>query len=295
MLASEGDRGERLSAPVGTTEEEIALVQLQRLSSSSSASDSATEPFCCGVILGGYDRDGPQLYMVEPSGISYRMLLKMHQKLMVEVVRRLQPSEWRSREKATSALDQLHEVEKEVKSLRTITQRMILTRDEMEEVVLKRCWLARCGSLCVRYGIHAEIAGARHEYYGQFVFDGEIMNDESTNLTAENSYKNVADADNSDDNKTKPNSIEEIKEVAPTTDGKVHRRSESDPIQDIIPVDSTPAPSVGMTGHATNSESLPPWKEELGCLVQGGVPMSLRGEVTNNSAFIGLSLSRIPL
>ncbi|KAL8479253.1 hypothetical protein ACS0TY_026210 [Phlomoides rotata] len=143
---------EGLSAPVGTTEEEIALVQLQRLSSSSSASDSATEPFCCGVILGGYDRDGPQLYMVEPSGISYRLLLKMYQKLMVEVVRRLQPSEWRSREEATSALDQLHEVEKEVKSLRTITQRMILTRDEMEEVVLKRCWLARCGSLCVRYG-----------------------------------------------------------------------------------------------------------------------------------------------
>ncbi|KAG0454332.1 hypothetical protein HPP92_025636 [Vanilla planifolia] len=25
-------------------------------------------PFGCGVILGGYDRDGPQLYMVEPSG-----------------------------------------------------------------------------------------------------------------------------------------------------------------------------------------------------------------------------------
>lgn len=36
-----------------------------------------------------------------------------------------------AREEATSALDQLHEVEKEVKSLRTITQRMILTRDEM--------------------------------------------------------------------------------------------------------------------------------------------------------------------
>ncbi|KAK6120423.1 hypothetical protein DH2020_045837 [Rehmannia glutinosa] len=29
-------------------------------------------PFGCGVILGGYDRDGPQLYMVEPSGVSYR-------------------------------------------------------------------------------------------------------------------------------------------------------------------------------------------------------------------------------
>lgn len=28
-------------------------------------------PFGCGVILGGYDRDGPQMYMVEPSGVSY--------------------------------------------------------------------------------------------------------------------------------------------------------------------------------------------------------------------------------
>ncbi|KAL6530615.1 Phosphoprotein associated with glycosphingolipid-enriched microdomains 1 [Orobanche minor] len=29
-------------------------------------------PFGSGVILSGYDRDGPQLYMVEPSGVSYR-------------------------------------------------------------------------------------------------------------------------------------------------------------------------------------------------------------------------------
>uniref|UniRef100_A0A0D9WI04 Proteasome subunit alpha type n=1 Tax=Leersia perrieri TaxID=77586 RepID=A0A0D9WI04_9ORYZ len=29
-------------------------------------------PFGCGVILGGYDRDGPQLYMIEPSGLSYK-------------------------------------------------------------------------------------------------------------------------------------------------------------------------------------------------------------------------------
>ncbi|KAK6157448.1 hypothetical protein DH2020_011696 [Rehmannia glutinosa] len=60
---------------------------------------------------------------------------------------------------------ELHDVEREVKSLRTMTQRMILTQEEMEEVVLKRCWLARCWSLCVRYGIHADIAGARHEYW----------------------------------------------------------------------------------------------------------------------------------
>lgn len=30
---------------------------------------------------------------------------------------------------------------------------------------------------------------------------------------------------------------------------------------------------------ASSPKSLPPWKEELECLVQGGVPMALRGEV----------------
>ncbi|GJZ68597.1 proteasome subunit alpha type-3 [Tanacetum coccineum] len=36
-------------------------------------------PFGYGVILGGYDRDGPQLYMVEPSGVSYGLLAE-HQR-----------------------------------------------------------------------------------------------------------------------------------------------------------------------------------------------------------------------
>ncbi|XP_057812295.1 coiled-coil domain-containing protein SCD2-like [Salvia miltiorrhiza] len=73
-----------------------------------------------------------------------------------------------ARDEATSALDQLNEAEQEVKSLRITTQRMILTREEMEEVVLKRCWLARCWSLCIRHGIHADIAEARHEYWSRF-------------------------------------------------------------------------------------------------------------------------------
>uniref|UniRef100_A0A5B7B988 Coiled-coil domain-containing protein SCD2 n=1 Tax=Davidia involucrata TaxID=16924 RepID=A0A5B7B988_DAVIN len=73
-----------------------------------------------------------------------------------------------AREEATSALEQLHEAESEIKSLRTMTQRMILTQEEMEEVVLKRCWLARYWSLCVNHGIHAEIAGARYEYWSSF-------------------------------------------------------------------------------------------------------------------------------
>ncbi|KAL8031901.1 hypothetical protein ABFX02_13G059400 [Erythranthe guttata] len=70
-----------------------------------------------------------------------------------------------AREEAASAMEQLHDVEREVKSLQIVTQRMILTQEEMEEVVLKRCWLARCWSLCVKHGIHAEIAGSRHDYW----------------------------------------------------------------------------------------------------------------------------------
>ncbi|KAL5770768.1 hypothetical protein ACOSP7_014922 [Xanthoceras sorbifolium] len=67
-----------------------------------------------------------------------------------------------------SALELLQEAENELKSLRTLTQRMILTQEEMEEVVLKRCWLARYWSLCVQHGIHAEIARAKHEYWSSF-------------------------------------------------------------------------------------------------------------------------------
>ncbi|EXB67661.1 hypothetical protein L484_010229 [Morus notabilis] len=70
-----------------------------------------------------------------------------------------------ARDEATSALENLHEAERELKSLQIATQRMILTKEEMEEVVLKRCWLARYWSLCVEHGIHAEIAKARYEYW----------------------------------------------------------------------------------------------------------------------------------
>ncbi|XP_059654479.1 coiled-coil domain-containing protein SCD2-like [Cornus florida] len=76
-----------------------------------------------------------------------------------------------ARDEATNALEQLHDAESEIKLLRAMTQRMILTQDEMEEVVLKRCWLARYWSLCVHYGIHAEIAEARNKYWSSFALD----------------------------------------------------------------------------------------------------------------------------
>ncbi|PIN16725.1 Ypt/Rab GTPase activating protein [Handroanthus impetiginosus] len=63
-------------------------------------------------------------------------------------------------------------------------------------------------------------------------------------------------------------------------------RLESDPIQDVLSKDGVPA-----SGMATHPESLPPWKEELECLVQGGVPMALRGELWQ--AFVSVKARRV--
>ncbi|XP_061364562.1 coiled-coil domain-containing protein SCD2-like isoform X2 [Gastrolobium bilobum] len=66
---------------------------------------------------------------------------------------------------ATAALEQQQAAEAEAKALRTMTQRMILTQEEMEEVVLKRCWLARYWGLAVKHGICADIAASKHEHW----------------------------------------------------------------------------------------------------------------------------------
>ncbi|CAE6099123.1 unnamed protein product [Arabidopsis arenosa] len=60
---------------------------------------------------------------------------------------------------------QLQGAESEVNALRTMTHRMILTQKEMEEVVLKRCWLARYWGLAARYGICSDIATSKYEYW----------------------------------------------------------------------------------------------------------------------------------
>ncbi|XP_031486547.1 coiled-coil domain-containing protein SCD2-like isoform X2 [Nymphaea colorata] len=70
-----------------------------------------------------------------------------------------------ARDEAQYAAEQLREAENEVKALRSMTQRMILTQEEMEEVVLKRCWLAWYWSLCVRHDIHVDIAKPRREHW----------------------------------------------------------------------------------------------------------------------------------
>ncbi|KAH9705611.1 coiled-coil domain-containing protein SCD2 [Citrus sinensis] len=69
------------------------------------------------------------------------------------------------KEEAITAVEQLREAEAETKALKSMTQRMILTQEEMEEVVLKRCWLARYWGLAVQHGTCADIAVSKHELW----------------------------------------------------------------------------------------------------------------------------------
>ncbi|KAL2559994.1 hypothetical protein Fot_04733 [Forsythia ovata] len=70
-----------------------------------------------------------------------------------------------AKDETATVVDQLRGTESEVKALRNMTQRMVLTQHEMEEVVLKRCWLARYWGLAARHGICADIAVSKHEYW----------------------------------------------------------------------------------------------------------------------------------
>ncbi|KAL9406853.1 hypothetical protein Peur_003825 [Populus x canadensis] len=70
-----------------------------------------------------------------------------------------------AKDEAAAVMRQLQGAESEVKALHSMTQRMILTQKEMEEVVLKRCWLARYWGLAAKYGICADVAVSKHEYW----------------------------------------------------------------------------------------------------------------------------------
>ncbi|MCE0481782.1 hypothetical protein HAX54_039827 [Datura stramonium] len=74
----------------------------------------------------------------------------------------------KAKDAAAAAVRQLRRNESEVKALHSMTQRMILTQNEMEDVVLKRCWLARYWGLAAQFGICADIAASKHEYWSSF-------------------------------------------------------------------------------------------------------------------------------
>ncbi|ONK72081.1 uncharacterized protein A4U43_C04F15490 [Asparagus officinalis] len=94
-----------------------------------------------------------------------------------------------AKDEVVTAIRQLGEAESEVKALRSLTQILILTQEEMEEVVLKRCWLARYWGLALQHGICSEIALSKYEYWSTFAPDplefvisaGQEANQESWN------------------------------------------------------------------------------------------------------------------
>ncbi|MED6171487.1 scaffold protein Scd2 [Stylosanthes scabra] len=77
----------------------------------------------------------------------------------------LQAAVENAKAEVAAAVSQLNGAESEVKSLRSMTHRMILTQKEMEEVVLKRCWLARYWGLAAKYGICADVAVSKYELW----------------------------------------------------------------------------------------------------------------------------------
>ncbi|CAI6009016.1 unnamed protein product, partial [Closterium sp. NIES-65] len=72
------------------------------------------------------------------------------------------------REEAAAAMEEARQASEEVRALRSLTARILLTPEEKEEVVLKRCWLARYWALASRHGVHAEIASSRSDHWQKY-------------------------------------------------------------------------------------------------------------------------------
>ncbi|XP_042026272.1 coiled-coil domain-containing protein SCD2-like [Salvia splendens] len=70
-----------------------------------------------------------------------------------------------AKKESAAVVEQLRGTEAEVKALRSMTQRIVLTQHEIGDVVLKRCWLARYWGLAAKLGICADIAASKHEYW----------------------------------------------------------------------------------------------------------------------------------
>ncbi|KAL0903695.1 hypothetical protein M5K25_028094 [Dendrobium thyrsiflorum] len=102
------------------------------------------------------------------------------------------------KDEAAAAVEKLRETESEAKAFRTMTQRMILTEEEMEEVVLKRCWLARYWGLAAQHGVYLDIAASKYEYWSSLaplplevvISAGQKAKEESSNKGNEFSGRN---------------------------------------------------------------------------------------------------------
>ncbi|KMZ66982.1 hypothetical protein ZOSMA_27G00300 [Zostera marina] len=70
-----------------------------------------------------------------------------------------------AKEEYENAKKQLQCAQSEVETLTSVTDKMILTQEELEEVVLKRCWLSRYWALAIQFGVYPDIAVSKHEYW----------------------------------------------------------------------------------------------------------------------------------
>ena len=62
------------------------------------------------------------------------------------------PPSQNAKEETAAALEEARQASEEVRALRSLTARILLTPEEKEEVVLKRCWLARYWALAAKHG-----------------------------------------------------------------------------------------------------------------------------------------------
>ncbi|PHT68369.1 Coiled-coil domain-containing protein SCD2 [Capsicum annuum] len=116
-------------------------------------------------------RDMEQLQLTEDMTLDRKAALKdaKQAKNGIDVeLASLRSNVQKAKDDAAAAVDQLQGTESEVKALRSMTQRMILTPNEMEDVVLKRCWLARYWGLAAQFAICPDIAASKHEYWSSF-------------------------------------------------------------------------------------------------------------------------------
>lgn len=84
--------------------------------------------------------------------------------------------------------------------------------------------------------------------------------------------------------------IEEAKQ-SEDSDDEFYDAERLDPNQEVSSADSTNDPSGTMASQHEVPDAFYPWKEELECLVHGGLPMALRGELWQ--AFVGVGARRV--
>ncbi|KAG5580058.1 hypothetical protein H5410_050685, partial [Solanum commersonii] len=106
---------------------------------------------------------------IQPSSSALQDEVDMLQEENESLLEKLRLAEERCEEAEARA----RQLEQQVASLgegvsmeaRLISRKEAALQQREEEVVLKRCWLARYWTLCQTYGIHSDIAAAKQEYW----------------------------------------------------------------------------------------------------------------------------------